>query len=453
MPPNELKPGYLKYLHGEAGDKLNTAFDANERVNDEREADVPADERYRAAFADAINTYCVLFDQAGKSVASIVQRLPYVGTFEYEDALLGMRILEETRMALDELLESDKDFYGALVDPDEDDPDRDKEVRSAAQEFDDHHEIGSKNAIEQEQAERTKSFDEQVRDGFYDGQDADQVDDNVAHSARETLDGMGEIKIYTFDKDPDEKEELEEEEDVEDKEEEEDVEDLEDGPEDAAKPEKKKKKKKAPAKKKKDAPKNKTSEKEANPEAKEIESQPQPEPQPSVDTRPAAIRLYGERARVQKVQIPDFKGRDPIIVFRQSSEWMVNQIIAVASGSAKENSFPRIAPIVRSEAEHKEGDYTTTDAKLQKITRDLRRKVKRLRPPMGEGTFDLESLMGDYFLRDPNDSQGMQNLIGEMMNRFRKREPKNEGGEEGWKSEDDDGEGWRNGNALDDEDY
>ncbi|MDD5026027.1 MAG: hypothetical protein PHH13_01480 [Candidatus Peribacteraceae bacterium] len=390
MPPSSLRAGYLDYLHGEATDQLDQAF---------RGEDMPEGLAYRTALRDAINTYCTLFDRAAELVARFVETLPYEGSFRHQDALLALIILQETRTALDELLAHDAELRGSVVGEVRTDGRTDNEIRTGSREFDEYHEIDEKRRIEQEQVRKDAERDADIRSSFYSGANADRVDESVHQSSRDVLGGPRKVSVYSFDK---------------------------------------------PA--------------EGDGESPAHEVEPSPPPSSPSDTatsssegaqpqeglpkpsqgESAAMRFFGERPRFIEIDVPDFKGEDPIIVFRQASQWLVEQIIAVASGSHQRDSFPRIAPIIDLEGEK----HTTTVDALRAVAEDIRGKVKRLRPPMGDGLDQLHDLMDHMRTIDPNDQRGLYEILGEMDQIFGSKKRDDPPWEKPWEEG-----GWREGSG------
>ena len=136
-----------------------------------------------------------------------------------------------------------------------------------------------------------------------------------------------------------------------------------------------------------------------------------------------------------QIAVPDFQGVDPIIVFRQATQWLIEHIIYVSTGTLGKgvSAFPRLAPILdRSNEEH-----APTTEKVVALLGSMREEVKQLRPPMGDGPMRLNNLTERMQNLDPNDHEGLKDLLEDMTKRFGREEKNTDPWSFEWSPEDD----------------
>ncbi len=151
-----------------------------------------------------------------------------------------------------------------------------------------------------------------------------------------------------------------------------------------------------------------------------------------------AVALFNERPQRIKIDAPNYSKSTPAKAFRSAMSWMVDHIVYVASGSKKQGSFPRLAPII---APYLPAPYAVTVPELDKIVRDLRHHASQLRVP---GEDDHGSIANIFAQIDPEDPAGsMQNIFEQLTGRRREDDPFDlnedssfrEGDSEAWQDE------------------
>jgi hypothetical protein len=329
----------LEYFHGEAALALERIY---------RDNATPEGEAFRDRLIFTINTYCQDHANAGAQVASFVEDIPFPEEVSAEDALLARHVLLETQAALKSLLEDDAEFLESYRGDTVPDDRTDASVREDAREFDKRYKL-DKEAIIRESAQEGSATDDEVSNSFYNGQNAERVESDVAHSARDR--GFAEqVKVPAADPPLTEPP----------------VSDV--APTIAASS---------------DSTSEGTDDKSLMPTpAGEGLSKPK-EAAPSNQLRPKEQPVKPVSIR-PTIKAPDFLGGSPSMVFNQAKQWLIDHIIQVASGTTKDGEFPRIAPLM----EISEGlPYRVSVPELRAIVADIRASVRRIRPPLVE-SFD-----------------------------------------------------------------
>lgn len=365
MPP-KLSTGYLEYTKGDALDSLNGAFKGDgSEVN-----------AFRRELMELIGIYGGVPEHLGPQAAEFVGQLPYEGTFQYEDGYIGLHILTETDAALTQLLEEDDHLKKKARGESPTDADGERSVRENASEFD--HDFNIDEKSESKYHDSAKGFeygiDEKgISNSFYGG-NSEQIEGQIRANADERK-APQKVEVTLLEgKAPD------------------------------------------PTKEKENVP-----AKTAPTEEKTTPATPSSPVSKSEVTPPTTIEKSSSSAPAQQppertetpvrieITAPDFSHDMPHTAFRSGMQWLADHLIAVASGTRKKESFPRLTPIAT--LPEKFEIHGVRMATVQKLVDGIRRKFSKLKSPTSGGMDGLMDILGDV---DPRDPGGFDSAFGAL---------------------------------------
>lgn len=382
-------------------------------------------EDFETAVVNVVNTYLSIIQQAGDRAADFITALPYADPEGgYEDAFIGVRLLRQTRSALQVLLKDDGIMRDMIKTPDATTPEFDEEVRRASILFDlehhsKHNSAFARDAREYDVGKPTKS---DIEDSAADGGSRALLDAHV-EAAQDRKHSSAEIRLY-------------------DENAERGVHSEQTSPDvsqatgaDASR---------TPVQENPtDASKSSELNQLASSDAQMVPTTPDNSAIPARGViRDPAIHLFGERPVRITVQAENYSGKKPNETFRGSTTWLADHIIKVASGSRKADSFPRIAPLISSEISIQ---YAISVPELKKLVTDIRSLVRRLRPPHDDTGDNMSVLLDAGY--DPNDPRtfidAFRKLAGQGKNDSNRPSYADSArGDGGWKEGD--GDAWNN---------
>jgi hypothetical protein len=119
------------------------------------------------------------------------------------------------------------------------------------------------------------------------------------------------------------------------------------------------------------------------------------------------MQLFGEEPIRVTIDAPDYRRRPPADVFRQATAWLRKYLVAVACGSLREGSYPRIAPLFVQKGDPK---FTLTQQMVQRVILEIEEEFRKLRFSGGSDRPDADSIM-----RTLLDGNGGPRSMGDSM--------------------------------------
>jgi hypothetical protein len=383
--------GFLEFTKGQAFDDLNCPF-----IIDQDESS----EAFVVALTGVINAG-MASDTAGDTIATFIQALPYKGSCMHLNAWIGMHVLTETLRALVALNEDHDKFSKSLADePGQPDSSTDREIRGGAHEYDQVHDYRRLNEIASQGA---KGFRDEIPDEEIAANTGEAPAEEIAASAANT--GADPLAV-----------------DIRLKE----MCDMPGGARIEPREE--------PAQK-------------AHCESPVAEEQSEGSSgNPQVDQSPA-MRLFSEESVKVTIEAPDYHGQPPARVFEQAKVWLSKHLVAVACGSFRDGSYPRLAPLLVETGGDK---FSFTQEEIGRLINKINAQIRMLRFSGGSDGPDIASIL-DAFGGDEGPknfgemAQFINNFLGGILNGSADPGASDVSsfGEEGMPWEEGDSEDWR----------